>query len=181
MKLEPLYHNVLVRPFAEGDRSSGGLLIPAIATRNSPFRYGEVVSTGEGRINAEGKVISLAVKAGDIILFVRNAGTEIPIGHDHGEELLVMIEEKYIAGKCHDMPQRTSIMGFDGRLLEMTPQSRTLSGFHQGALSDSSYKNQEELDRAQKDWGVDTSDHEDETEATAKGRFPAATDLTKES
>jgi len=177
MKLEPLYHNVLVKPFADGATSSGGLLIPAMAKRNSPFRYGEVVATGAGRINAAGEVIPLAVCKGDIVMFVRNAGTEIPLAIDNGEAVFVMLEERYIAGKCHDMPRSSNIMGIDGRLLEMRPQTRTLSGFNQGALPDSCYKNQEDLDRGAKDFGIDVSDHEDETEATARSRFPENTDL----
>lgn len=164
MKLKPLYHNVLVRPMREGDRSEGGLIIPAIATKKSPIQYGEVVATGDGRISAEGKVVPLSVKPGDVIAFARGAGTELPIVTRDGEdpEILVLMEERFIAGTCEGLRVATSLLGVDGRILDMEPLSRVLTEARGGAAPDCVYKNIEELERFEKDWKTDCSDHVDE-------------------
>jgi len=51
---------------------------------------GEVVATGNGKIQDNGDVRPLDVKAGDRVLFGKYSGTEIKID---GEELLVMRED----------------------------------------------------------------------------------------
>lgn len=164
MKVEPLYHNVLVRPMRDGDVTESGLLIPEIATANTPFRYGHVVATGAGRINAEGKVVPLAVHEGDVVLFHRKAGVEVPVDTSPTRaEVLLVLEEKFILGIVHELPQKTNIVGVDGRLLSMVPQSRVLTdAASKGAPADSAIKAREDLDRAEKDWKIDTSDHVDE-------------------
>lgn len=162
MKIIPLYHNILVDPMADGDVTQTGLLIPAVAKRSSMFRYGVIVATGAGRINAEGKVVPLAVKDGDVIMFVRNAGTEVTIETDSGVKLMLMLEERFILGIVEGLPQKTTIMGLDGRLMAMEPMSRTVTEARGGAAPDCVYENIEGLERAERAGWVDPSEHVDE-------------------
>ena len=158
MRIQPLHANLLVRPILKGDLSRGGLIMPTIAAKNAPFRYADVVETGTGRVNAEGKTIPLTVKAGDVVAFAKGAGLELPIETDTGEEILLLLEERYVLGIVHGLKRPTAILGLDGHLLDMEPQSR--------GRPDVVYKNQDELDRQAKDWPEfgTTTDHVDEPE-----------------
>jgi chaperonin GroES len=52
-----------------------------------------VVAVGKGKIEKDGKVTPLDVKAGDTILFGKYAGQEIKVD---GEEYLIMREEEVL-------------------------------------------------------------------------------------
>jgi len=88
MTVRPLHDRILVRRMDEETKTAGGIIIPDSA-KEKPQR-GEIVSTGQGRMTDEGKVLPLEVKGGDQILFGKYAGTELKI---NGEELLMMREE----------------------------------------------------------------------------------------
>lgn len=140
MRIQPLHSNLIIRPRANSDVSRGGITIPGIAKASYPFRFGEVLDVGTGRVNAEGKVIPLNVKAGDIVCYAKNAGTEIPLETETSSEIVVLLGEQYVLGIVHDLPQQTLIQGLDGRLLAMTPSSR--------AMPDVAAKNREEAELA---------------------------------
>ena len=55
---------------------------------------GKVVAVGKGKIEKDGKVTPLDVKAGDTVLFGKYAGQEIKVD---GEEYLIMREEEILA------------------------------------------------------------------------------------
>ncbi len=88
MKLRPLHDRVIVKRLEEERVSAGGIVIPDSAAEK-PTR-GKVIAAGPGRVNEDGKVRPLDVKAGDTILFGKWSGTEVKVD---GEELLVMKEE----------------------------------------------------------------------------------------
>ncbi|MBW8074580.1 MULTISPECIES: co-chaperone GroES [Metallibacterium] len=88
MKLRPLHDRVIVKRLEEERVSAGGIVIPDSAAEK-PSR-GKVIAAGPGKVNDEGKVRPLDVKAGDTILFGKWSGTEVKVD---GEELLVMKEE----------------------------------------------------------------------------------------
>ena len=69
-------------------KTPGGIIIPDTA-KEKPLR-GEIVATGKGRINDEGKILPLDVKAGDKVLFGKYAGTEFQLD---GDDYLMMKEE----------------------------------------------------------------------------------------
>jgi chaperonin GroES len=54
---------------------------------------GKVIAVGKGRIEKDGKVTPLDVKAGDTILFGKYAGQEIKID---GSEYLIIREEEVL-------------------------------------------------------------------------------------
>jgi chaperonin GroES len=88
MKIRPLQDRLVVKRKEEERTSAGGIVIPDSATEK-PAR-GEVLAVGNGKINTDGTIRPLDVKAGDHVLFGKYAGTEIKID---GEELLIMREE----------------------------------------------------------------------------------------
>jgi chaperonin GroES len=88
MKIRPLQDRVLVKRIAEEEKTKGGIIIPDTA-KEKP-QEGKVIAVGKGKMNDEGKLIPLQVKAGDKILFGKYSGSEIKID---GEEHLIMREE----------------------------------------------------------------------------------------
>jgi chaperonin GroES len=87
-KFTPLHDRLLVRRIEEAGTTRGGLIIPDSA-KDKP-QEGQVISTGKGKTNDEGKVLPLALRDGDRILFAKYSGTEIKID---GEDFLIMKEE----------------------------------------------------------------------------------------
>ena len=87
MAFTPLHDRVLVRRLEGEEKTAGGLIIPDSA-KEKPAE-GEIISAGEGARKDSGELISMAVKAGDKVLFGKWSGTEVTID---GEELLIMKE-----------------------------------------------------------------------------------------
>jgi chaperonin GroES len=87
-KFTPLHDRLLVRRIEEAGTTRGGLIIPDSA-KDKP-QEGQVISIGKGKTNDEGKVLPLALREGDRILFAKYSGTEIKID---GEDFLIMKEE----------------------------------------------------------------------------------------
>jgi chaperonin GroES len=71
----------------EDEKTAGGIIIPDTA-KEKPQK-GEVVATGNGRVNEDGKVFPLEVKKGDQVLFSKYAGTDLKFA---GEEYLMITE-----------------------------------------------------------------------------------------
>jgi chaperonin GroES len=92
MKLRPLHDRVIIKRLEAETKSAGGIVIPDTATEK-PIK-GEVVAVGTGKIQEDGKVRPMAVKAGDKVLFGKYSGTEVKVD---GEDLLVMREDDLVA------------------------------------------------------------------------------------
>lgn len=90
MKL--LYDRILIRIIEPAKKTSGGLYMPDVALDGSPYRYGEVVAVGTGRIIASGLTVPLAVAAGDLVMFFRERGGEQLVVPWEGEDLLIARE-----------------------------------------------------------------------------------------
>jgi chaperonin GroES len=87
MKLRPLQDRVLIRRVDPEAKSAGGIFIPDMA-QEKPTE-GEVVATGPGTRDEAGRLHSLDVKPGDVVLFGKWSGTEIKLD---GEDLMIMKE-----------------------------------------------------------------------------------------
>lgn len=92
MNLMPLNDRVLVKRLESEEKTAGGLYIPDTA-KEKPSK-GEVVAAGPGKTAEDGKRIAMAVKAGDVVLFNKYAGTEVKLD---GVEHLVMREDDILA------------------------------------------------------------------------------------
>jgi chaperonin GroES len=87
-KIRPLQDRIIVKRVEEEEKTKGGIIIPDTA-KEKPIE-GKVIAVGNGKVQEDGKVRPLDVKAGDRILFSKYAGTEIKID---GEEHLIMRED----------------------------------------------------------------------------------------
>ena len=87
MHFRPLHDRVVVRRIEAEEMTSGGIIIPDTA-KEKPQK-GEVIAVGAGLRDDSGKLVELAVKAGDRVLLGKWSGTEVKID---GEDLLIMKE-----------------------------------------------------------------------------------------
>ena len=92
MKLRPLQDRIIVKRTEGEEKTAGGIIIPDTA-KEKP-QEGKVVAVGSGKLLENGKVCAMVVKAGDLVLFGRYAGTEVKL---EGEEHLIMREDDILA------------------------------------------------------------------------------------
>jgi chaperonin GroES len=86
-KFRPLHDRVVVKRIDAEAKSKGGIIIPD-TVKEKP-QEGEVVAVGPGGRDESGKIITIAVKSGDRVLFGKWSGTEVKLD---GEDLLIMKE-----------------------------------------------------------------------------------------
>jgi chaperonin GroES len=91
MNVRPLHDRLIVQRIEEGEQKVGGIIIPDTA-KEKP-QQGKVIAVGKGRIEKDGKVTPLDVKAGDTVLFGKYAGQEIKVD---GNEYLIIREEEVL-------------------------------------------------------------------------------------
>jgi len=87
INIKPLHDRVVVKPAEAETKTASGIIIPDTA-KEKPQR-GEVVAVGAGK-----KDEPVTVKAGDMVLYGKYAGTEIQI---EGTEYLIMRESDIFA------------------------------------------------------------------------------------
>jgi chaperonin GroES len=92
MKIRPLYDRILVKRIEEQQKTAGGLYIPDTAKEKPQEAL--VVAVGNGKIQDNGSLRKLEVKAGDKILFSKYSGNEIKID---GAEHLILREDDILA------------------------------------------------------------------------------------
>ena len=98
MAFRPLGDRVAIKRVEEEAKTKGGIIIPDTA-KEKP-QEGEVVATGPGARDDNGKIQPLDVKKGDRILFGKWSGSEVKID---GEDLLIM-KESDILGVLDPVP-----------------------------------------------------------------------------
>ena len=91
MNVRPLHDRIIIERIDEGEQKVGGIIIPDTA-KEKP-QQGKVIAVGKGRIEKDGKVTPLDVKAGDTVLFGKYAGQEIKVD---GNEYLIIREEEVL-------------------------------------------------------------------------------------
>jgi chaperonin GroES len=92
MKVRPLYDRILVKRVDEESKTAGGLFIPDTA-KEKP-QQGLVVAVGNGKLQDDGSLRKLDVKAGDKVLFTKYSGSDIKID---GTEHLILREDDVLA------------------------------------------------------------------------------------
>ena len=84
--IRPLADRIFIRRQESlEEKSAGGIIIPDAAREKS--QIGEVLAIGPGRVAHDGKVVPVAVKKGDKVLFGKYAGTEVD------KDLLIIRED----------------------------------------------------------------------------------------
>lgn len=91
MNVRPLRDRILVKRLEESEQKVGGIIIPDTA-KEKP-QQGQVVAVGSGKVNDDGKVQPLDVKAGDRVLFGKYGGSEIKV---EGQEYLILREDEIL-------------------------------------------------------------------------------------
>ena len=92
MALKPLGDRVIIKRDEAETVTSSGLFIATSSTAEKP-QTGVVISVGEGKLDKDGKLIPVPVKAGDKVLYGKYGGTEITV--DGEEVLIVRVEDIY--------------------------------------------------------------------------------------
>lgn len=92
MGLRPLHDRIIVARMDSEEKTAGGLFIPDSA-KEKPQK-GKVVAVGKGKIAEDGSIRPLDIKAGDVVLFGKYAGTEVKID---SEDRLIMREDDVLA------------------------------------------------------------------------------------
>ena len=92
MKLNPLADRVILKAQEAEEKTASGIILPDTA-KEKP-QMGEVVAVGPGKINDDGKLISMTLKKGDKVLYGKYSGTEVSID---GVDLLIMRESDVLA------------------------------------------------------------------------------------
>jgi len=91
-KVKPLGDRVLVEPQEKEETTASGLVLPDTAKERP--QEGKVIAVGPGRLNDEGKRIAMDVKAGDVVVYSKFAGTEYS---ENGTDYLVLRESDILA------------------------------------------------------------------------------------
>ncbi len=94
VKLQPLGDRVVIKPSPKEEITRSGIVIPDTA-KEKP-QDGTIVAVGPGRTTDEGKLIPMAVKAGELVVYSKYAGTEIKLD---GEEYMIVRENDILAKK----------------------------------------------------------------------------------
>lgn len=107
--LKPINNRILIKMFPPEAKTPGGLIIPdaaqskpqkgevrAIWVEDAAFQ--SIYAAGEGHLTTEGVHVPLAVELGDIVLFVKHSGSEVPLGDGYlilkEEDILGIIENE---------------------------------------------------------------------------------------
>jgi chaperonin GroES len=92
MKIHPLYDRVLLKRLEDKEVRKSGIIIPDTAKEKPQEAL--VIAVGKGKVNEDGKVVALEVKAGDKVLIGKYSGTEVTVD---GVEHLILREEEILA------------------------------------------------------------------------------------
>jgi chaperonin GroES len=92
MALRPLHNRIIVERTTEGEQKAGSIIIPDSA-KEKP-QQATVIAVGPGRVNDEGKRLTLDVKVGDVVLIGKYAGNEVSVG---GTDYVILSEDEVLA------------------------------------------------------------------------------------
>jgi len=92
VSLRPLGDRVIVKAKPKDEMTSSGIVLPDTASEKP--QEGSVLSVGPGRVLDNGKRIEMEVKAGDMVLFAKYAGSEVKLD---SEDYLVIRETDLLA------------------------------------------------------------------------------------
>lgn len=95
MKLVPLGDKVVLRQLVAEETTKSGIVLPGQA-KEKP-QQAEVVAVGPGGM-VDGKEVTMQVKAGDIVIYSKYAGTEVKLE----EEDFIIVKQNDIVAKVED-------------------------------------------------------------------------------
>ncbi|MFH1087993.1 MAG: co-chaperone GroES [Chloroflexota bacterium] len=93
-KLEPLGDRVVIKPLPKEEMTKSGIVLPDTA-KEKP-QEGKVIAAGPGRLGDDGKRIAMEVRAGDVVIYSKYAGSELKVDE---EEVIILREADILAKK----------------------------------------------------------------------------------
>ena len=90
-KIRPLHDRLIVERIEETEQKVGGIIIPDTA-KEKP-QQGKVLAVGKGKVQDDGTVTPVDVKAGDKVLFGKYSGQEIRLD---GVDYFIMREDEVL-------------------------------------------------------------------------------------
>lgn len=117
MKYRMFGDRILVKVLETGERTQRGIVIPEVATDNTPWMKAEVIAKGTGIISA-GVVFPLPVEVGEVVVFFRTLqpGNQLVVPLGDGEEGLVIRFESCL-GALEGLSTASSLVSVDGKAL----------------------------------------------------------------
>jgi len=91
MKLKPTEDRIIVKPAPAEEMSPGGIILQP--NKKDRPTIGEVIAIGPGKM-ADGKMVKVALKPGDIVFYTKYTGSEIS---SEGIEYIIMKETDVLA------------------------------------------------------------------------------------
>jgi len=89
-KIKPLFDNVLIKPLEAETRTASGIVLPDTA-KEKP-QIGLVMAVGPGIVNDQGKLVKMAVRVGEKVMYKKWGGNEVKVG----TEEWLLVEQKDI-------------------------------------------------------------------------------------
>ncbi len=96
-KVVPLGDRIVVKQSRQEEVRASGLVIPDTA-REKP-QLGKVIAVGPGRIDDNGKRVTMDVKNGDRVLYAKYSGQDVPRGIFSDEDEYMILKESDILAK----------------------------------------------------------------------------------
>ncbi|MEI7424982.1 MAG: co-chaperone GroES [Candidatus Staskawiczbacteria bacterium] len=93
MNIKPLSDHILIEPIKEEEKTKAGIFLPETASKDKS-EEGKVIATGPGKMTDDGKIIPMAVKPGDKVLFSKYGPSEIKVDN---KEYLIASESDILA------------------------------------------------------------------------------------
>ncbi len=90
INIKPLFDNVLIKPLEAETKTASGIVLPDTA-KEKP-QIGLVMAVGGGIVNDAGKLIKIAVRVGEKVMYKKWGGNEIKVG----TEEWLLVEQKDI-------------------------------------------------------------------------------------
>lgn len=124
MRYDMIGSRLLVKVLQSGDRTSGGLWIPQMATDGTPWLKAEVLAVGAGRLMTTGVLVPLQVNVGDTIVFFRTSvgGEQLVVPLEDGTDGLC-IQEGNVLAILRDLDKVSMLTAPDGRNLQLSEGS----------------------------------------------------------
>jgi len=89
-KIKPLFDNVLIKPLEAETKTASGIVLPDTA-KEKP-QIGLIMAIGPGIVNDAGKLVKMAVRVGEKVMYKKWGGNEVKVG----TEEWLLVEQKDI-------------------------------------------------------------------------------------
>lgn len=104
--LDPLGDRIIVRIVKDAEVTAGGVILPDSVRERS--QRGIVIGVGPGRVEM-GQRMPIDLEPGDVVLFSKYGGTELPEGMEERDPLLVLREADVLCRERFEGGERSAL------------------------------------------------------------------------